>query len=109
MSYAHTTLRRYLRIAKETPLLRQCDQFMYTIGDLADITELSIDSINWYILKNMITEDHRIGHYRVFDDLAISRLNRIKELRRQTQENPDGFSLDQILVMLNDDPTYNTN
>ncbi len=80
---------------------------MYTIGDLADKTELSSDSINWYIRKGLITENHRIRHYRVFDDLALRRLNRIKDLRRSTQEYPDGMPLGQILLLLNEDPECN--
>ena len=82
---------------------------MYTIGDLAEITQLSHDSINWYIRLELISPgSQRAGRYRLFDETAIRRLNRIKELRRETQENPDGISLAEIRILLNDDPVHDT-
>ena len=81
---------------------------IYTIGDLAEITELSRHSIRWYIRKELIKTGQRVGHYRVFDESALRRLNRIKELRRKTQEYPDGIPLAQIRILLDEDPEDNT-
>ncbi len=73
---------------------------MYTIGQLAELTDFSRDTINWYIRIGLITYTRRIGQYRLFDNLAVHRLERIKELRAPSPAYPQGMPLEVIRTRL---------
>lgn len=73
---------------------------MYTIGQLVERTGFSRDTIVWYIRIGLITYTTRIRHYRLFDNQALERLERIKELRAPSLEYPNGMPLDLIRQFL---------
>ncbi len=56
---------------------------IYLIGDLARITGLSIDTLNYYIRIGLLDEIGRSArnNYRFFDDSSVEFLEKIKKLR----------------------------
>ena len=56
---------------------------IYMIGDLARMTGLSIDTINYYLRIGLIMEVSRSprNSYRYFDDSTVEKLNTIMSLR----------------------------
>jgi len=56
---------------------------IYLIGDLAKETELSVDTLNYYLRIGLIEEVERSprNNYRLFDDSTIKTLEKIKKLR----------------------------
>ena len=56
---------------------------IYMIGDLARLTGLSIDTINFYLRIDLIREVSRSprSNYRYFDDRTVDRLDKIMSLR----------------------------
>jgi len=58
-------------------------QIIYLIGDLARKTELSIDTLNYYLRIGIISEIGRSerNNYRYFDDSTVDILEKIKKLR----------------------------
>ena len=58
---------------------------IYMIGDLARITGLSVDTLNYYLrigLIGSVSRSERAG-YRYFDDSTVEVLNKIFERRLQ--------------------------
>lgn len=68
----------------------------YTIGQVVERTEIPRTAIDWYIREKLIQVKDRLGHYRLFDDDTIARLEYIKVHRSCTPEFPNGMPLDQI-------------
>ena len=71
---------------KETsrkPLLDNGAESIYMIGDLARITGLSIDTINYYLRIGLIDEVSRSPHnnYRYFNGETVEKLEKIMSLR----------------------------
>lgn len=58
---------------------------IYLIGDLARITGLSIDTLNYYLRIGLLDEVGRSPRntYRYFDDSSVELLEKIKQLRLQ--------------------------
>lgn len=58
---------------------------IYLIGDLARITGLSIDTLNYYLRIGLLDEVGRSlrNTYRYFDDSSVELLEKIKQLRLQ--------------------------
>ena len=56
---------------------------IYLIGDLARLSELSIDTLNYYLRIDLIEEISRSerSNYRYFNDNTINQLEKIKKLR----------------------------
>ncbi len=56
---------------------------IYLIGDLARLSELSIDTLNYYLRIGLIEEVSRSerNNYRYFNDQTVNQLERIKILR----------------------------
>ena len=56
---------------------------IYLIGDLVRITELSIDTLNYYLRIGLIDEIARSerNNYRYFNDDTVKMIEKIKELR----------------------------
>ena len=56
---------------------------IYLIGDLARLSELSIDTLNYYLRIGLIEEVSRSerSNYRYFNDQTLQQLERIKKLR----------------------------
>ena len=56
---------------------------IYLIGDLARETDLSIDTLNYYLRIKLIKEAARSprNNYRLFDDKTVQRIEKIKDLR----------------------------
>ena len=56
---------------------------IYLIGDLARLTEFSIDTLNYYLRIGLIEEVSRSerNNYRYFNDQTVSQLEKIKKLR----------------------------
>lgn len=61
------------------------DAQIYLIGDLARITGLSIDTLNYYLRIGLLDEVGRSlrNTYRYFDDSSVELLEKIKQLRLQ--------------------------
>jgi DNA-binding transcriptional MerR regulator len=55
------------------------------IGDVARHSQLSIDTLNYYLRIGLIDEIGRSerNNYRYFDDSTLERLEKIKQLRLQ--------------------------
>jgi DNA-binding transcriptional MerR regulator len=58
---------------------------IYMIGDVARHSQLSIDTLNYYLRIGLIDEIGRSerNNYRYFDDSTLERLEKIKQLRLQ--------------------------
>lgn len=58
---------------------------IYLIGDLARLTDLSIDTLNYYLRIGLIKEFSRSerNNYRYFNENTVKQLEKIKELRLQ--------------------------
>ena len=58
-------------------------QTIYLIGDLARVTDLSIDTLNYYLRIGLIEEATRSqrNNYRIFDEDTVEQLEKIKALR----------------------------
>jgi len=56
---------------------------IYLIGDLARLSELSIDTLNYYLRIGLIKEISRSerSNYRYFNDQTLQQLEKIKKLR----------------------------
>ncbi len=56
---------------------------IYLIGDLARLSELSIDTLNYYLRIGLIEEVSRSegSNYRYFIDQTLQQLEKIKKLR----------------------------
>lgn len=56
---------------------------IYLIGDLARLSELSIDTLNYYLRIGLIEEISRSerSNYRYFNDQTLQQLEKIKKLR----------------------------
>jgi len=56
---------------------------IYLIGDLARLSELSIDTLNYYLRIGLIEEVSRSerSNYRYFNDQILRQLEKIKKLR----------------------------
>jgi len=56
---------------------------VYLIGDLARLSELSIDTLNYYLRIGLIEEVSRSerNNYRYFNDQTMEQLEKIKKLR----------------------------
>ena len=56
---------------------------IYLIGDLARLSELSIDTLNYYLRIGLIEEVSRSerNNYRYFNDQTMEQLEKIKKLR----------------------------
>ena len=56
---------------------------IYLMGDLARMTSLSIDTLNYYIRIGLLDEIGRSvrNNYRFFDDSSVEFLEKIKKLR----------------------------
>ena len=56
---------------------------IYLIGDLARLSELSIDTLNYYLRIGLIEEVSRSerSNYRYFNDQTLQQLEKIKKLR----------------------------
>ena len=56
---------------------------IYLIGDLARLSELSIDTLNYYLRTGLIEEISRSerNNYRYFNDQTLQQLEKIKKLR----------------------------
>ena len=56
---------------------------IYLIGDLAGLSELSIDTLNYYLRIGLIEEVSRSerNNYRYFNDQTLKELEKIKKLR----------------------------
>ncbi len=56
---------------------------IYLIGDLARLSELSIDTLNYYLRIGLIEEVSRSerNNYRYFNDQTLAQLEKIKKLR----------------------------
>jgi len=57
------------------------------ISDLARVTGLSIDTLNYYLRIGLLAETGRFSRngYRYFDEIALSRLRRIMDWRSEGQ------------------------
>jgi DNA-binding transcriptional MerR regulator len=71
---------------------------IYLIGDLARQTELSVDTLNYYLRIGLLEEVGRSpqNNYRFFDDGSVALLEKIKTLRLQK------VSIKEILRRKND-------
>jgi DNA-binding transcriptional MerR regulator len=58
---------------------------IYLIGDLARLTDLSIDTLNYYLRTGLIEEVSRSerNNYRYFNENTVKQLEKIKVLRLQ--------------------------
>ena len=58
---------------------------IYLIGDLARLTDLSIDTLNYYLRIGLFEEVSRSerNKYRYFDKNTVKQLEKIKDLRLQ--------------------------
>ena len=56
---------------------------IYLIGDIARITGLSIDTLNYYMRIGLLDEVGRSprNNYRFFDDSTVDYLEKIKKMR----------------------------
>ena len=56
---------------------------IYLIGDLTRITELSNDTLNYYLRIGLIDEIARSerNNYRYFNDSTVEQIEKIKKLR----------------------------
>lgn len=56
---------------------------IYLIGDLARVTDLSVDTLNYYLRIELIDEVARSqgNNYRLFDDTTVNTVEKIKNLR----------------------------
>jgi len=56
---------------------------IYLMGDLARLSELSIDTLNYYLRIGLIEEVSRSerSNYRYFNDQTLQQLEKIKKLR----------------------------
>ena len=56
---------------------------IYLIGDIARLTELSVDTLNYYLRIGLLEEVGRspMNNYRYFDESSVEFLNIIKKLR----------------------------
>ena len=71
------------RETSQRPVLDNGVESIYMIGDLARITGLSIDTINFYLRIGLIDEVSRSprNNYRYFNDESVDRLRKIISLR----------------------------
>ncbi len=60
---------------------------IYLIGDLARLSELSIDTLNYYLRIGLIEEVSRSerSNYRYFNDQTLQQLEKIKKLRLERE------------------------
>jgi DNA-binding transcriptional MerR regulator len=58
---------------------------IYLIGDLARLTDLSIDTLNYYLRTGLVEEVSRSerNNYRYFNENTVKQLEKIKVLRLQ--------------------------
>jgi len=58
---------------------------IYLIGDLARLTDFSIDTLNYYLRTGLVEEVSRSerNNYRYFNENTVKQLEKIKELRLQ--------------------------
>jgi len=56
---------------------------IYLIGDVARITELPIDTLNYYLRIGLLEEVGRSprNNYRYFDNTSLEQIEKIKKLR----------------------------
>jgi DNA-binding transcriptional MerR regulator len=71
------------RETSRKPIVAGGGNSIYMIGDLARMTGLSIDTINYYLRIGLIYEVSRSprNNYRYFDDRTVDSLNKIMSLR----------------------------